>query len=401
MADSASLSTNFQIDPFIRVKAEKISQLLDLVGELGLATAMITGHPALKDLEIEGFQNDLHRLENLVRDTQDLVSDLRMVPASQLFHRMRRPVRDLTQQTGKHFDLTLVGEDTEIDKLLLDQLSDPLIHLIRNAVDHGIEFPQEREAAGKSASGEIQLVAEQRGKEILISVRDDGHGLDREAILQRARQHHLIDDSETPEDEEIWKLIFLPGFSTAEAVSNLSGRGVGMDVVQNAVQSLRGKVLIQTEPGHGTCITMRIPLTLAFLNAMIVRAENHLFAIPIDVICEVFNLEEQQVIHSAADHSESTRWHDQIIPICRFQNIFHQETDQETTTFEKHIIVVVDTQRGKYGLPVQEIIGQQQVVLKPMKGFLKNVHGSSGLALLSSGEVAIALDVDRLLEKED
>jgi two-component system, chemotaxis family, sensor kinase CheA len=400
MTDTLEVSGGYQVDPFIRVKAEKVSQLLDLMGELGLATALVTNHPALSGLELEGFQNDAHRLENLVRDIQDRASSMRMVPAEQLFHRMQRLARDLLHQTGKAFDLVFFGEGIEVDKLLLDQMSDPLIHLLRNAVDHGLEDPEERKRTGKPERGLIQLGAEQRGREILISVRDDGRGLDREAILNRARAKGLLGENEAIDDEAIWKLIFLPGFSTATTVSTLSGRGVGMDVVQSAVRALRGRVQIETEAGKGSCVTLVIPLTLAFLDCMVVKRSNRLYAIPIDVISEVFSRSDHDILRSSADGSEMARWHAEIIPIRRFDVLFHEPAAAHQASVQPdEVIIVVDTSMGRFGLPVEAIIGQQQVMLKPMKGALRKVRGSAGCALLSSGEVAVALDMERLLGK--
>lgn len=322
-----------------------------------------------------------------------------MIPAGQLFHRMQRLVRDLGQQTHKDFDFTMQGDDIEMDKVLLDQLSDPLIHLIRNAVDHGLEEPQERAKTGKPARGLIQLRAEQRGREILIVVQDDGRGLDRKAIIQKARSQGLIGADEEPDDQSLWKVILLPGFSTSKEISTLSGRGVGMDVVHNAIRALHGKILIDTHPGRGTCITLVIPLTLAFLDCLVVRSANRFYAIPIDVVSEVFSPVDHQVFHSSAEGADMARWHGAIVPVSRFSEMYQEAQDDTDPVSRDHIIVVVEVASGQFGIPVEEIIGQQQVVLKPLKGILQNIRGGAGCALLSSGEVAIALDLDHLFEK--
>jgi two-component system, chemotaxis family, sensor kinase CheA len=398
MTDLVGTNGNLQADPYVRIKAEKISLLLDLTGELGLAAAAVTHHPALIGLALEGFQNEVHRLENLIRDIQDQTSGLRMVPAGQLLRRMQRLSRDLVHQTGKAFDLSIVGEEIEVDKILLDQLSDPLIHLIRNAADHGLEDPEERVKTGKPVSGLIQLIVEQRGKDVLISVRDDGRGLDRDGILKQAIAHGLVDEKEKLDDDSLWKLIFLPGFSTVKEVSTLSGRGVGMDIVQTMTHSLRGRVLVETQPGQGTMITLVIPLTLAFQDCMVVESSQRLYAIPIDGISEVFSSSDHQVFRSSADGCEMANWHGDIVPIRRFSKIFQENGEICAESAGEEIIVVVNTAYGRYGLPVEKIIGQQQVVLKPLTGVLQNIHAGAGCALLSNGEVAMALDIDRLFD---
>lgn len=254
--DIATMDPSEHTDPFLRIKADTVMQLLDLVGELGLATAAVTHHPALASLELEGFENVSHRLELLTRQVQELASSLRLVPAGHVFQRMRRVVRDLVSQTGKSFYIVLQGEDVQIDKTVVDQLAEPLIHLIRNAADHGIETQAERKALGKPEQGRIVLSATQQGQEIHITVSDDGWGLNRAAILKRARQTGLVGENAEPDDATLWNLIFKSGFSTATQVSNLSGRGVGMDVVQNVIRSLRGRIDVETHPGQGTRVRL-------------------------------------------------------------------------------------------------------------------------------------------------
>lgn len=394
MKDSLPQNAGFQNDPYLRIKKEKVDQLLDLIGELGLAVAVILHHPALAGVELEGFQNDAHRLETLVRDAQDQISELRLVPVGQLFRRMQRTVHDLLEQTGKKAVLALAGDDTELDKMLVDQLSEPLMHLLRNAIDHGLESPAERIAAGKPAQGKITLSAAQQGREILISVEDDGAGLNRAAILKKARATGLVGEKEEPEDRAIWAMIFRAGFSTASQVSSLSGRGVGMDVVRSAVENLRGQVQIETRPGRGTCITLAIPLTLAFLDALVVSARGRLYAIPIEAINEVFKPASEQVLRASASGSEVVDWQGQIVPVGRLEQIY-AEGGADGSLLDQ-IIIVVHTRGGLFGLPVDEILGQQQVILKPLRGFLSQIHGGAGCALLGTGEVAVVLDVDQL-----
>lgn len=390
-----------QNDPFLRIRGDKVMQLLDLVGELGLATVAVTRHPAVTSLEQEGLESATHRLELLTRQVQELASSLRLVPAGQVFQRMKRLVRDLAKQTGKSFHIVLHGEDVQIDKTMLDQLAEPLLHLIRNAADHGLETPAERKAAGKPEQGRITLSAAQQGQEIHIEVRDDGRGLKGRAILKRARETGLVGENECPDDETMWNLIFKPGFSSATEVSNLSGRGVGLDVVRSVVHSLRGRTEVETEPGQGTRVKLILPVTLAFLESLVVRSKERLYAIPIDVVFEVFKPKTDQIVHIRASNSVMVSRQGTSIPINQLHSVDSMCVDPNNgdQPLEDQLIVVVQTSHGSFGLPVDEIVGQQHVVMKPLKGYLRTIRGGAGCALLSSGEVAIAMDVERLSQE--
>ena len=401
------LDPNIQQDNLLRVKASKISLLLDLVGELGLATMAVTHHPTLQGLELAGFETAAHQLELLINQVQRVTADLRLVPVSGLFRPMQRAAHDLARETGKQFELVLEGEEIEIDKVLVDELKDPLMHLIRNSVDHGLESSAERIAAGKSEQGRITLTAAQKGKDIHITIADDGRGLDRAAILNKARAAGLVGAKAEPDDKTLWSYIFRAGFSTATQVSNLSGRGVGMDVVQNAIHALRGQITLETQTGRGTCVNLVIPLTLAFLESMVVRSHQRLFAIPIDGVHQVFKPAVEEIVHVSADQSEIIRRQGALVPICRLQNIFgnghgakensaQARSHTEDLPLSDQVIVVVESSRGRFGLPVDEIVGEQQVVMKPLQGQLRGIRSGAGCALLSSGEIAIALDVENL-----
>lgn len=396
-SDSSPIGASAQRDGYMRIKAAKVTQLLDLVGELGLAAAEVTQHPKLVELELEGFEIAVHRLENLIRELQDLASSLRLVPVGTVFRRMQRLVRDLSHQTGKPIDLVLRGEDTEIDKSLVDQLHDPLMHLIRNAVDHGIESPEERLSAGKPEKGCITLVSAQRGREIHIMVADDGRGLNREAILERAREIGLVSADEEPDDSTVWNYIFHSGLSTVQEASSLSGRGVGLDVVQATIQSLRGRIMVECLPGMGTCISLCIPLTLAFLDSMVVRLQGCLYAVPIDVISEVIQPSAEQVTRTSADNGEVVRVRDELTPVCRLQRLYGEMSEEHPLV--EQILVVVQTTKGMLAVPVDEIVGHQQVTMKPLQGQVKDIRAGAGYALLGSGEVAIALDCERLVQE--
>ncbi len=395
--DSQSISADSPQDAFLRVKADKVAQLLDLAGELGLVAADLTHHPELERVELEGFETAAHHLEVLIREIQGLASSLRLVPIGEVFKRTQRLVRDLSHQTGKPVKLLLEGGETEIDKVLVDQLHDPLMHLVRNAVDHGLEPAEERVAAGKPEQGRLTLAAIQQGRAIQITVADDGRGLNRETILERARKRGLVEPDEEPDDATVWNYIFHSGFSTAPEVSSLSGRGVGLDVVQAAIQSLRGRVMVDSRPGEGASITLYIPLTLAFLDSMVVRLQNRLYAIPIDVISEIFKPEPTQVTRASAENSQVVRIRDELVPVCRLQH-FYEEEGEERPLLEQ-VMVIVQTTWGLLGLPVDEIVGQQQVTMKPLQRQLKDIRAGAGCALLASGDVAIALDCERLSQE--
>ncbi len=333
-------------DAFLRVKSDKVSQLLDLVGELGLTAVQVTHHPELAGLELEGFDIAVHRLDLQIRELQDLASSLRLVPVGSVFRRMERLSRDLSHQTGKPIDLVIEGEDIEIDKFLVDQLYDPLVHLVRNAVDHGLESVKERLAVGKPEKGRISLSAVQHGKEIDITVADDGRGLDRATVLQQARKLGLIGPTEEPDDDTVWNYIFHSGLSTSEKVSNLSGRGVGLDVVQTSIRALSGRVIVNNKNRQGTCFTLSIPLTLAFLDGMIVRLQGRLYVIPIDVVSEVFKPESPQVTAVSVDRSEVIRVRGELLPVCRLQQFYGEDGDSISLTEQ---IVVVRVGHGRCG----------------------------------------------------
>ena len=393
------MPANSSPENFLRIKASKVSLLLELVGELGLAVLAVTHHPALAELGLTDFDAAVHRLELLVHEVQDLTSSLRLVPVDELFRQMQRLVRDLAHETGKPIELVLAGEETEIDRVVVDELKDALLHLIRNAADHGLEPPAERAAAGKPAQGRITLAAAQKGQEIHITVADDGRGLDRAASLQQARATGLIGAEEEPDEATLWSYLFKAGFSTVAEVSNLSGRGVGLDVVQTTMRSLRGRIALETQPGQGTRVTLIIPLTLAFLESMVVRSHRRLYAIPIEVVNEVFRPEAAQIVRASADGSELVHRQGAWVPIGHLPDGYDAAdpaADRSAAALVGRVIVVVQTSQGAFGLPVDEIVGEQQVVMKPLPGQLRGIRGGAGCALLSSGEIAIALDVENL-----
>jgi two-component system chemotaxis sensor kinase CheA len=379
----------------LRVDASKVSALMDLAGELGLACSAVTRHPELDGLDLDGFAAAAHRLEILVREIQTDLSSLRLVAVSPVFQRMRRVVRDAAKRSGKEVDLVIVGEETEVDKVMIDALQDPLVHVLRNAVDHGIETPEARVAAGKGPRGKIVLSACHQGGEVSIEVKDDGKGIDKARVVARARERALIPMDAELTDEEAHQLLFVPGFSTKETVDSLSGRGVGMDVLKTTVEGLRGHVALKSVPGQGSRISLNMPLTLAFVEAMVVREGDRLFALPIEKVFEVSKIGPLHLVESSANRQTLLRVRDQFVPILRLRE-FWDESAVRTGDLEGHVVVVVQTERGAVALPVDELIGNQQVMLKPLHGPLSHIRAAAGCGMLRTGDVAIALDCDRL-----
>ncbi len=394
--DKDSEPSSLQSAALLRVSAEKISRLMDLVGELSLSVSETVRSPDLAGLDLTEFEKSAYRLMTIVREVQDAAAELRLVPIGEVFRRLRRTTRELERQTGKKIELVLGGEDTAIDKVVADRLYEPLVHVIRNAADHGLESPELRLAVGKPDTGRITLTAAQSGSEIQITVADDGRGLNRERILARARERGLIGTDEEPEDHALWKVIFEPGFSTAEAVTNLSGRGVGMDVLNATMKVLRGRIALDSELGQGTRVLLSIPVTLAFLDCMVMRLGCRFLATPIDAVADVFKPSDEQILAISADNGlEMVRVRDQFVPIRRLEH-FYGEEDSALTPLKDSIVVVFHTSSGPIGLPVDEMLDQQQVVMKPLIGQLANIRASWGCALLGSGEVALVLDSERL-----
>ena len=393
MTDKSSTSAQF-----LRVKADKVAMLLDLVGELSVASTGVIHHPELNGLNLDEFSNSAYHLETIIREVQGIASELRLVSLENLFRQMKRLVRDLEKQTGKPLELVMSGENTEVDKLVADNLGDPLLHLLRNSADHGIESPEERRLAGKPEQGTMRLSASQAGGEIRIEVGDDGRGLSREKILKKARQLGLVQPNEEPDDAEVWKLILSSGFSTAKEISGLSGRGVGMDVVESSIKALRGHLSIKTEAGKGTTMVFHIPLSLAFMNAMIVRLGRTVYAIPIEAIRETVIPDPSQVISSTVDDAKILRLREELLPIRDLRRFFDPELGKRPVENSPDVLplIIIQNSAGLFALPVEEILGQQQITVKPMTGLVKKIKAGAGWGLLGTGEMALLLDVEKL-----
>ncbi len=396
---SAEKETEASGGGLLRVSAEKSARLMDLVGELSLSVSEVVRSPDLAGLDLTEFEKSAHRLSMVVREVQDAASELRLVPVAEVFRRLRRMVRELERQTGKKIDLILEGEETAIDKVVSDRLYEPLVHVLRNSADHGLESPEERKAAGKPEAGRIVLSAAQVGSEIQITVADDGRGLDRERILARARERGLIGAGQEPEDAVLWRVVLEPGFTTTETVTALSGRGVGMDVLNSTMKDLRGHIAIDSQKGAGCRVLLSIPVTLAFLDCLVMRLGQRLFATPVDVVAGIFRPGSEQIMEiTAEDGAEMVRVRDTYVPICRLPH-FYDEENCELTPLDRSIVIVFNTSSGRIGLPVDEMLDQQQVVMKPLTGQLQNIRASWGCALLGTGEVALVLDCERLARR--
>lgn len=384
----------------MRVPSERIGRLMDLVAELSLSVAETVRSPDLQGLELSHFETSVHRLMMIVHEVQDTATDMRLVAIDDVFKRLRRMARELERQTGKKIAIHSIGADTQIDKLVADRLYDPLLHVLRNACDHGLERPDDRRAAGKPETGTVTLSASQIGSEVRIVVEDDGRGLNRTKILAKARERGFFGPEDEPEPAALWKVIFKEGFSTADTVSNLSGRGVGMDVLNTTISELRGRIMVDSAEGQGTKVSLHIPVSLAFLDCVILRLCGRLFAVPIDVVSEIVRPEASQLASiSAVRGTEVYRWRNASIPVCRLTEFF---TGMECAAqADEQIIVVFQTAHGPLAVPVDEILDRQQVVMKPLSGQLAQVRASYGCALLGSGDVALVLDCERLVQGRD
>ena len=375
----------------IRVDLTKLDLLLNLVGELVIRGSILADRLSLREQE----RVELPELSRLTRDIQDTVMSLRAQPIRQAFSRVPRMLRDLAAETRKQIVLETVGEQTEVDKGVIEKIGDPLTHMIRNAVDHGIESPEERLAAGKPAEGTIRLIAEQKGARIFIRVSDDGRGIDRERVYAKAVEKGIIAPDAVLSDGEIDQLICAPGFSTAETVSNISGRGVGMDVVRSNVEALGGRVEISSVPGRGTSFTMALPLTLAILDGMILRCAGQRFVLPLANVVEAVRPDPGQV-KPMSPTTEVIEMRGLFVPVRRLTELFGLAANDRRSP-EESLVIIVDSEAGNVGLMVDTIEDRREVVVKSLDENLHPIRGLGGATVLGDGSIALILDVDALL----
>jgi two-component system chemotaxis sensor kinase CheA len=375
----------------VRVETGKLDYLMDMVGEMVIAQSLIRHNPSLSAMQDSRLQRDLSQLGRITGEVQRTAMGMRMVPISQLFQRTARLVRDLSRKAGKLVELETSGEDTEVDKTIAEEMADPLMHMVRNAIDHGIEAPESRTAAGKSATAHIRLAAYHQGGQIVVEVSDDGRGLDREKILKKARQNGLIEGSEQLTENEIFHMIFEPGFSTADQVTAISGRGVGMDVVRKHVQKLRGRIDIQSKSGQGTTFYLKLPLTLAIIEGLVVVVGTQRYIVPIFAVREMFR-PTPEALSTVQGRDEMALVRGCLLPVVRLHRRFGVEPRSEDPC--QGLLVVAECEGRQFCLLVDDLVGKQEVVIKSLGESLKNIAGVAGGAILGDGRVGLILDMD-------
>ena len=381
----------------IRVGIDKVDELVNLVGELVITQSILSR--VCQDLDIEHAEKlseSLEQLERNSRDLQEQTMNIRMLPIDFAFQRLPRIVRDLSQTLDKKVELKFSGQSTELDKTVMEKIGDPLVHLVRNSLDHGIEMPDQRRAAGKDEIGTINVNAYHQGGNIIIEVIDDGAGLDSEKILKKAKEKGLVEERETLSAAQTKDLIFQPGFSTAEIVSDVSGRGVGMDVVRRNITNLGGTVEVNSEAGKGSSFTIRLPLTLAILEGQMVRVGDQIYILPLMAIVESVQIKQSQV-NAVAGKAEFYQYRDEYLPILRLHSIFNIETD--VTNLVQGLLIIIDTGGKRIGLFVEDVVGQQQVVIKSLKKNFRQVQGLAGATIMGDGSVALILDLAGLSQR--
>ena len=376
---------------FIRVHADRLDEVIDLLGELviaGAGASVLARQTRQRDL-VEATQ----RIARLIEGVRNNTLQLRMVPIGDTFTRFRRVVRDTAAELGKDVVLDIVGGDTELDKAMVERIADPLMHLVRNALDHGLETPQERLAAGKPARGRLRLSACHESGSILIHISDDGRGIQRDKVLHRAWERGLLEDGVEPPEAEILKLIFEPGFSTADKVTNLSGRGVGMDVVRRNIEALRGSVSIASPAGEGSTISIRLPLTLAIIDGFLVGVGASKFIIPLDAVVEVI-AHRATITPLDANGRSCVELRGQLLPVVNLRTLYELDSPPSL----RGSVVVVRAGSSRFGVVVDALLGQYQTVIKPLSQMVRSLRGVSGSSILGTGEVALIFDVNSLAQ---
>jgi two-component system, chemotaxis family, sensor kinase CheA len=380
------------IEETIRVPVNRIDQLVDAIGEAVIAQSMINADGAIRRIEDQSLHSKISHSEMIMRQIQELAMSLRMVSIKSTFQKMARLVRDLSKKSNKEVNFVSEGEDTELDKSVVENIGDPLIHMIRNAVDHGIENGEDRAASGKPSVATVRLRAYHKAGSIFIEVVDDGKGLDKEAIFAKAVSKNLCKAEAKLTEQEIYAFIFLPGFSTAKTVTDVSGRGVGMDVVRRNIEALRGSVEIQSQRGKGTTFTIRLPLTLAIVDGMIVRSRDQSYIIPTLSIVESIKPADDQ-INTVLERGEMINVRGELIPLVNLAHIFDKNAMNGHDVRDGVVMIVEDMVGKKMGLEIDEILGQQQVVIKNLGAGIGDVAGISGGAIMSDGRVSLILDI--------
>jgi two-component system chemotaxis sensor kinase CheA len=381
-------------DANVRVSTDRLDSLINMVGELVIANAMLAQDEELREQSGQDVVRKIDQISKITRELQDVSMSLRMVPLSATFQRMARLVRDLSRKSDKQVELVTEGEDTEIDRNMVEAISDPLLHMVRNAVDHGIEAPDVRREAGKPEAGRVILRAYHAAGSVVIELQDDGSGLDRDRIYEKAVRNGVIAEGAQLSDEEVYRLIFAAGLSTAEQVTDISGRGVGMDVVRRNIEAMRGRIDIESTLGKGTLFTVRVPLTLAIIDGMLLRVGNERYILPTVSIQQAFCPTSDDV-KTFAGSGEMVRFRGEMIPLLRVHRLFDLADAQ--TAIGENVAVVVERNGEMFALLVEELLGQQQIVIKSLGADLANADTVAGAAVLGDGSVGLILDVDGLI----
>lgn len=384
-------------ESYINVGISRIDQLLDLVGELVVSESMVTRNNDLQGLKLESFEKSVRQHRFIINELQDIVMSIRMVPLSLTFQKMNRIVRDMKKKIGKNVELNIIGEHTEVDKNVIEHIGDPLMHIIRNSIDHGIESPRDRMESGKPEKGTVTLEAKHAGGDVWIIVKDDGKGLNRDSILQKAMTKNILKkEPHEYTDQEVFGMIFAPGFSTKEQVTEFSGRGVGLDVVQKNIQKLGGNVIVNSTEGIGTEFAIRIPLTLAIIDGMLLSVGRSSFTVPIISIKESFKAEKNNIVTDPDGHM-MMMVRGQCYPIIKLYERYGITPNQESV--QEGIIIMVESDGKEICLFADEIIGEQQVVVKSLSKFLNKVKGISGCTLLGDGRISLILDPSEMIQE--
>lgn len=395
LADRARKSTPSQTKDAILVDTERLDRIIDMIGELVIAETMVMQSKEIKSIQSQELNRHLAQMDKITRVLQETGLSLRMVPIRSTFQKVARLVRDISKKSGKTIQFLMQGEETELDKTIVDKIGEPLLHLIRNAMDHGIEEENQRLALGKPAQGTISIKAFHKSGNIQIEIEDDGRGLDKTSIVKKARGLKLITDDTALSERDIINLIFEPGFSTASEVTDLSGRGVGMSVVKTTIESLRGQVDIRSVEGNGSTFIIKIPLTLAIIDGMIVRTGRERFIIPTLAIITSTRIEPGS-INTVANHGKMVKIHNQLIPLFKLSRLLDTQDDNQLE--DPDLMVVVEGSNRRIALGVDELLGKQQIVIKSLGESMKNIPGISGAAIMPDGKVGLIIDIDKLTE---
>ena len=375
----------------VRVETAKLDHLMNMVGEIVIAQSLIRHNPVLAMATDSRLLGDLSQLARVTAEVQRATMSMRMIPIGQLFQRIERVIRDLSRKAGKHVILETAGTETEIDKTVAEELADPLLHMVRNSVDHGIELPADRVAAGKSQEARIRLSASHQGGQIVIEISDDGRGLDSTRIRRKAEERQLIQPGALLTDSEVYQLIFEPGFSTAEAITELSGRGVGMDVVRRNVEKLRGRIDTSSVPGAGTTFLLKLPLTLAIIDGLVVQVGQHSYIIPLSGVREIFR-PKPDTLFTIEGRDEVVMVREELMAMVRLHERLRVEP--RLTNPSEGLLVVLESENKRFCLLVDDLLGKQEVVIKNLGEAFKDAPGVSGCAVLGDGQVGLILDID-------